>query len=276
MKTFAGHPRRIASLIAALALAQAAIAGSAHAATATDLTRASAITDPVTTVTATLSDSMTITLDRDTVPAGNVLFLVRNAGRLSHELVVLKTDLAANALIPNENEPGKVEEEVHMGETGDIAAGRFNGLQLTLGPGNYVLICNEVGHYMAGMRAAFTVIQPTVNVSLNDNMTITFDRSTIYAGPLVFGVTNRGTAIHEFVVLATNTPAGQIAADPAEAGKVLEEGNIGEVEVPAGRFSGLSLNLPVGRYLVICNEPGHFAGGMHFELTVLPAPGGDE
>jgi uncharacterized cupredoxin-like copper-binding protein len=38
----------------------------------------------------------------------------------------------------------------------------------------------------------------------------------------------------------------------------------------------LGITLEPGTYMVICNEPGHFAGGMHLELTVLPLPGGDE
>jgi uncharacterized cupredoxin-like copper-binding protein len=217
---------------------------------------------------------MRVTLERYTVPSGKVLFLVTNAGKLTHELVVLKTDLAADMLSLDPDAPGKVVEDLHMGETGDIEGGRFNGLELTLGPGHYVILCNELGHYMAGMHVDFTVVEPMVNVSLNDNLTITMDRTTVYAGPIVFGVTNRGAMTHEFLVLATSTAP---ADNPEEPGKVSEDANIGETgQVPPGRFSGLGLALEPGTYMVICNEPGHFAGGMHLKLTVLPLPGGDE
>ena len=38
----------------------------------------------------------------------------------------------------------------------------------------------------------------------------------------------------------------------------------------------INSELSAGVYMVICNEPGHFAAGMHVQLTVLPLPGGDE
>lgn len=273
MKTFM-HGSRIASvLITVAALVLAGLGGSARAATTPAITSGGGVT----TVTARLSDDMHISLDRYSVPAGTVRFLVTNAGRSTHELVVLKTDLAADQLVADPDQAGKVEEEVHMGETGDVAGGLFSGLQLQLGPGNYVLICNEIGHYMGGMHVAFTVYQPLVNVSLDDHMTITLDRTTIYAGPIVFGVTNGGAMVHEFVVLQTNTRPEALEPNPDEAGKIIEEGNIGEIDgVAAGRFSGLALDLTPGTYLLICNEPGHFAAGMYVEFTVIDSPGGDE
>jgi uncharacterized cupredoxin-like copper-binding protein len=266
---------RVASILVAMILAFANLGGSVRAASIAPSSAATtASAGSPTVVRATLADSMRVTLDRYTVPAGKVLFLVTDAGTLTHELVVLKTDVAADMLSLNPDVPGKVVEDLHMGETGDIEGGRFNGLELTLGPGHYVILCNELGHYMAGMHVDFTVVEPMVNVSLNDNLTITMDRTTIYAGPIVFGVTNRGAMTHEFLVLATSTAP---ADNPEEPGKVSEDANIAETgQVPPGRFSGLGITLEPGTYMVICNEPGHFAGGMHLELTVLPLPGGDE
>jgi uncharacterized cupredoxin-like copper-binding protein len=273
VKTFMRRSRIASVLVTVAALALAGLGGSASAATAPAIS----VGGGVTIVNATLSDGMHISLDRYSVPAGTVRFLVTNAGQTTHELVVLKTDLPADQLVADPDEAGKVEEQVHMGETGDIAGGRFSGLELQLGPGNYVIICNELGHYMAGMRIAFTVYQPFVNVSLDDHMTITLDRTTIYAGPIVFAVSNRGEVIHEFVVLQTSTSPDAMQPDPDEAGKIIEEANIGEIDgVPAGRFSGLALDLAPGTYLLICNEPGHFAAGMYVQFTVLASPGGDE
>jgi uncharacterized cupredoxin-like copper-binding protein len=276
MMGFTERSLRIASLGVALVLAFANLGGSAASATS-EGSDASTSSDGATLVRATLADTMRVTLDRYTVRAGKVLFLVTNAGKLTHELVVLKTDMTADMLTANPDVPGKVIEDLHMGETGDIDGGRFNGLELTLGPGHYVILCNELGHYMAGMHLDFTVVEPMVNVSLNDNLTITLDRATVYAGPIVFGVTNRGAMTHEFIVLATSATAADLLASSEEPGKVSEDANIGETgQIPAGRFSGLALTLEPGTYTVICNEPGHFAGGMHLELTVLPLPGGDE
>ena len=266
------NPLRIASvLITGTVLALAGFGGSARAGTATPTN------DSVATVNATVGDDMRITLDRYSVPAGNVLFLVTNTGKTVHELVVLKTDSPATQLPADPEQAGKVVEEVHMGETGDIPAGRFSGLGLPLGAGHYVILCNEIGHYMAGMRVDFTVTATVVTVSLDDGMTVTLDKNVVYAGPVVFAVSNRGAAIHEFVVLATAGPWDTIPLDQNEPTRVAEDTNIGETgDIPAFRFSGLGIDLAPGVYTVICNEPGHFMAGMHATLWVLPAPSGDE
>ena len=275
MKLHLTRSIRVASVLLAItALATAGLGGSAKAESTTP---AIATTDSFTTVNATVGDDMRVTLDRISVPAGTVRFLVTNTGATIHELVVLKTDLAADQLVTDPEQAGKVVEEIHMGETGDIPAGRFSGLGLPLGAGHYVILCNEIGHYMAGMRVDFTVTASVVTVSLDDGMRVTLDKNVIYAGPVVFAVSNRGAAIHEFVVLATNAQPDEIPLDPSEPTKVSEDTNIGETgDIPAFRFSGLGIDLVPGVYTVICNEPGHFMAGMHATLTVLAAPSGDE
>jgi uncharacterized cupredoxin-like copper-binding protein len=85
--------------------------------------------------------------------AGKVTFAVTNTGKAKHEFVVLKTDKAASAL----GAGMRVPEAGNVGETGDIAAGARKSVTLNLKPGHYVLVCNLPGHYMAGMKADFTV-----------------------------------------------------------------------------------------------------------------------
>lgn len=109
-----------------------------------------------TTVSVALTDSK-ITASTLTVPAGNVTFDVKNTGSMVHELVVLKTSLAEDKIGPDANEPGKVSEDGNVGETDEMDAGTSKTFSLILGPGHYVLICNEVGHYALGMHATFTV-----------------------------------------------------------------------------------------------------------------------
>ena len=110
-----------------------------------------------TQVNATLGDNMRIVVNRDTVPTGIVSFTVKNAGATTHEIVVIKTDGAIDSIAPDPDEAGKVSEENSVGESGDMDAGTTKTFQLTLDPGKYILICNEPGHYMAGMRIPFTV-----------------------------------------------------------------------------------------------------------------------
>ncbi len=108
------------------------------------------------TINATLGDSG-ISLDRNTVPAGKVTFVVKNAGTVTHELVVIKTDLAADKLPADPDEAGRVSEDGSKGESGDLDKGASNTFSLNLDAGHYVLICNEVGHYAMGMRVAIKV-----------------------------------------------------------------------------------------------------------------------
>jgi uncharacterized cupredoxin-like copper-binding protein len=99
-----------------------------------------------------------IQLDANHVKAGTVTFEVSNAPDtgLTHEFVVLKTDLAAGKL-PVKN--GRVSESQFkkMGEVEDIDPGKNNRLTLKLVPGRYVLICNKPGHYATGLHTSLLV-----------------------------------------------------------------------------------------------------------------------
>lgn len=99
-----------------------------------------------------------VTPDVSSVTAGDIDFVATNTGAIDHELVVLKTDLAADALPVAD---GKVDEHgagvEEIGEIEEFAAGATESATFTLTPGSYVLICNIAGHYEAGMYTAFTV-----------------------------------------------------------------------------------------------------------------------
>ena len=105
----------------------------------------------------TLSVALTdfaIAADPGTVKAGRVVFAIRNRAAMTHELIVIRTDLAPDAL-PIEG--GKAKEDGKVGGVANIAAGVSRKLTLDLTPGRYVLICNVPGHYQLGMRVALTV-----------------------------------------------------------------------------------------------------------------------
>jgi uncharacterized cupredoxin-like copper-binding protein len=100
-----------------------------------------------------------IRLSRSRVRAGQVTFVVRNtAPHDVHELVILETDLPARQL-PYEAATARVEERNagDVGEVSDLAPEHAGRVTVQLAPGHYVLICNEPGHYVAGMVAALTV-----------------------------------------------------------------------------------------------------------------------
>jgi uncharacterized cupredoxin-like copper-binding protein len=100
------------------------------------------------------------------VGSGEITFKVNNKGPDdTHEFVVIKTDLAPDALPTDEN--GAVDEagegiEV-IDEIEDIAVGQTPSVTVDLAAGSYVLICNvfdeeeQEAHYTMGMHTAFTV-----------------------------------------------------------------------------------------------------------------------
>ena len=91
--------------------------------------------------------------------AGELTFDVTNDAEQTHEFVIVKTDLAADALPTNED--GDVDEEGEgiepVDEIEDITSGSTQSLTVTLDAGNYVFLCNLPGHYRQGMHTTFTV-----------------------------------------------------------------------------------------------------------------------
>lgn len=107
-------------------------------------------------VTLTLSD-FAIKASQTSVRAGQITFVVKNVGKVEHEVAILKTELPAGQLPPRDNNPAKAQEPGNVGEIEDIAPGTSKEATFDLAPGNYVLICNVEGHYASGMHIAFTV-----------------------------------------------------------------------------------------------------------------------
>lgn len=97
-------------------------------------------------------------------------------------------------------------------------------------------------------------------------------------GQVSFWVTNGGIRTHEMVVLplAAGQQPGQrrVGFD----GTVEEGGSLAEASascaagagdgIASGTTGWVTLTLPAGRYELICNLPGHYAGGMYTELDV--------
>lgn len=95
-------------------------------------------------------------LTSTTVRSGEVAFVARNVGSTPHELVVIRTDLAADKL-PVDQQTQKASEQGRVDGTNEIAPGKSLNLRVQLPPGHYVVICNVPTHYQLGMRADLTV-----------------------------------------------------------------------------------------------------------------------
>ena len=153
---------------------------------------------------------------------------------------------------------------------------------------------NAIGHSLPTGQAA-SCLPPqlpgqVVDVTLSDmNMMsggvmqgggmfgVTVSPSQVHAGTVSLRVTNIGALQHELVVLPlASGGVGDRSAGPDA--RVSETGSLGEASatcaagagsgIASGAGSWVTLQLPVGRYELICNFPWHYAMGMHAELDV--------
>jgi uncharacterized cupredoxin-like copper-binding protein len=91
------------------------------------------------------------------------------------------------------------------------------------------------------------------------------------AGRVKFTVTNNGTVEHELVVIRTDLPAGSLPE--TASGRVDEEGagltklDPEAEDIAPGTSKSATLKLSAGRYVIVCNLPGHYANGMHAVVT---------
>jgi uncharacterized cupredoxin-like copper-binding protein len=119
-------------------------------------------------------DEWRISPETATLKAGKVTFVAENTGKVEHELLVLKTDLAADELPvglegPALTLPGMklVLGKPHQHKSGFDFDGALRNRHInpgsdrrdvvTLTKGRYVLLCNLPGHYQAGQRATLVV-----------------------------------------------------------------------------------------------------------------------
>jgi uncharacterized cupredoxin-like copper-binding protein len=101
-----------------------------------------------------------LTTDAQLVRAGYVTFHVRSAGPSTHEFIVARTDVAADALPLHKNDITVDEHSPRLHEVGSLAEvrlGATRNLTLKLPAGHYVMFCNLSGHYRGGMYALLTV-----------------------------------------------------------------------------------------------------------------------
>jgi uncharacterized cupredoxin-like copper-binding protein len=79
---------------------------------------------------------------------------------LIHEMIVVSVS-DPNSPLPYDDKANRVIESKikQLGEASDLKPGTNKTLKLTLKPGSYLLICNQVDLYHRGMSTTFTVTQ---------------------------------------------------------------------------------------------------------------------
>ncbi len=107
---------------------------------------------------------MTLIAKPNPVVGGRVTFTVTNTSRtLQHELLVVRVPGAQERLPYSEVSRKVVESRIDkIGDSGDLRAGTSTTFTVRLKPGKYLLICNQPGHYQAGMWDWLTVTRDTL------------------------------------------------------------------------------------------------------------------
>jgi len=121
------------------------------------------------------------------------------------------------------------------------------------------------------MGTGLTYMAPGLDIS-KATMGVKLSRATVPAGVVSFKVTNDSTAtVHEMIVMYLADPTQPLPYIDKEM-RVDEDkaGDKGEVsELDPGKSGELTVALKPGKYVLICNVPGHFGAGMWapFEVT---------
>ncbi len=98
------------------------------------------------------------------------------------------------------------------------------------------------------------------------------------AGDVTFDLANRGTIPHEFLVVATDKTAKELLATVDATTNRIDEANLDVVdeqpEYGPGTTAELTVTLPIGHYVVMCNIEGHYKNGMYADLNITERPDG--
>jgi uncharacterized cupredoxin-like copper-binding protein len=102
---------------------------------------------------------------------------------------------------------------------------------------------------------------------------MTLTETSVHAGSIVFQVMNHSeNTVHEFLVLKTDLAPGAFPMTPdgtrVDEDKLPGIQELGDLE--PGKSGQMKMTLAPGRYVLFCNQPGHFTAGMAAVLAVAP------
>lgn len=117
-----------------------------------------------------------------------------------------------------------------------------------------------------GSPAASTPPPGAVVVELRE-WQVSLQSTNLPAGSTTFFVKNVGSSAHDLTILKTDLPEGSLPA--GDAGQVREDGKVAKTPaISPGVSVQLTASLTPGNYVFLCNEAGHYALGMHVQVTV--------
>jgi len=122
-----------------------------------------------------------------------------------------------------------------------------------------------------------------VNVQLGENgqnYFVKVDKATVKAGTTTFVIDNVGTIHHELAIYKTDIAAGKLpltaegTVDEEKAGLLAEAVYAAPARgdedhrIRDGRGVNFTIDLQPGKYVLLCNLPGHYKAGQFIAFTV--------
>jgi uncharacterized cupredoxin-like copper-binding protein len=102
-------------------------------------------------------NEFSVRADTESVSPGNVDFTVKNLGDVVHEFMVVRWDGPAESL-PVAGGYVQFGDAVQVvAQEAPLNGGDERDVSAAMQAGNYVLLCNQPGHYESGMRTRFAV-----------------------------------------------------------------------------------------------------------------------
>ena len=121
---------------------------------------------------------------------------------------------------------------------------------------------------LAGCASSGSAKGNEVNVTLS-SYKIDMDKSSVPAGSVTFHIKNTASDMeHEFIVFQTDLDPSKLPLD--NEGNVAEDQlkSLGEKELKPNESGDLTIDMPAGHYVMVCNQPGHYQQGMYTAFTV--------
>ncbi len=111
--------------------------------------------------------------------------------------------------------------------------------------------------------------ETTVDVSLSE-FVVDLSTDTASAGTFTFNVTSDGAIFHNFRVIATDLAPDALPTDDATFSVDEEQLDVvaSSEDLDPGEQDTLTVDLAAGSYVLICNIPTHYQGGMTAAFTV--------
>ncbi len=129
---------------------------------------------------------------------------------------------------------------------------------------------SHIAHAATAQIVAITLQDVSVDPSIS-GMVMRIDKTKVKAGRVTLVAVNQSKNLVHEVLVVPALPEGKQLPYDTKKDTVVEKRvhSLGEIsELKPGTIGKLTLSLKRGKYLLFCNQPGHYKAGMSTTLVV--------